>query len=62
MIYLNGNYYVEVKDKRYISHPNENNILGLREPPKNLRTKCQVQNQTQSRKNRKVIENQSNDL
>ena len=30
MKYLNGRYYVGATDKRYIIHPNENIILGLR--------------------------------
>ena len=30
MKYLNGKYYVEVKDKRYIIHPTETTELGLR--------------------------------
>ena len=34
MKYLNGQYHVEVKDKRYIIHPIENIILGEREEPK----------------------------
>ena len=38
MKYPNGNYYVEVRDKRYRIHPNENIILRLREEPKSLRT------------------------
>ena len=40
---LNGNYCVEVKDKRCRVHPNENIILRLRDLPKSLGTKYQVQ-------------------
>ena len=55
MKYLNGRYYVEVKDHRYKIHPTEKIILGLREEPKSLRTQYQVQNETQIRKNQKVL-------
>ena len=62
MKHLNCNYYVEVKDKRYIIHPIENNILRLREEPKSLRTIYQVQNDPQIRKNQKVIKNDNDEL
>ena len=62
MKYLNGEYYVEVKDHRYRIHPTENNILRKRDPPKSLRTQYQVQNETQIRKNQKVIKNYNNQL
>ena len=55
MKYLNGKYYVEVKDKRYKIHPSENIILREREQPKSLRTQYQVQNDTKIRRNQKVI-------
>ena len=55
MKYLNGKYYVEVKDKRYITHPNEKIILRFRDELKRLRTQYQVQNNTQIRKNQKDI-------
>ena len=57
MKYLNGEYYVEVKDHRYKFHPTENIILGKQNPPISFRTQCQVQNNTQIRKNQKVVEN-----
>ena len=57
MKYLNGEYYVEVKDHRYKIHPTENIILRKRDEPKCLRTQYQVQNETQIRKNQKVIKN-----
>ena len=36
MKYLNGEYYVEVKDERYRIHPTENIILRKRDPPRSL--------------------------
>ena len=56
MKYLNGRYYVEVKDQRYKTHLFEIIILQKRDPPKSLRTQYQVQNGTQIRKNQKVVE------
>ena len=57
MKYLNGDYYVEVKDHRYKIHPTEKIILRKRDPPKSLRIQYQVQNDTQIRRNQKVIKN-----
>ena len=62
MKYLNGEYYVEVKDHRYKIHPNENIILRKRDPPKSLRTQYQVKNETKIRTNQKVIRNDNNQL
>ena len=62
MKYLNGKYYVEVKDKGYNIHPTENNILGFREEPKSLGTQNHVQNDTQTRKNQRVIKINNNEL
>ena len=62
MKFLIGQYYVKVKDKRYRIHPTENNILRELDPPKSLRTQNQVQNETQIRKNQKVIRNEKNEL
>ena len=62
MKYLDGNYYLEVKDHRYNFHPTENIILRLRDPPNFLRIQYQVQNETQIRKNQKVIENDNDQL
>ena len=62
MKYLNGEYYVEVKDHRYKIHPTENIILRKRDAPASLRTQYQVQNETQFRKNQKVIKNYDNQL
>ena len=62
MKYLNGEYYVEVKDHRYKIHPTENIILRKRDPPTSLRTQYQVQNETQIRKNQKVIKNDNDEL
>ena len=57
MKYLDGNYYVEVKDHRYKCHTNENFILRLRDEPKSLRTQYHMQNETRIRKDQKVVEN-----
>ena len=57
---LNVEYYVEVKDYRYKIHPTENIILRKRDPPTSLRTQYQVQNETQIRKNQKIIRNENN--
>ena len=62
MKYLNGRYYVEVKDHRYRIHPTENIILRHRDEPKSLRTQYQVQNETLIRRNQKVIKNDNDEL
>ena len=62
MKYLNVGYYVEVKDDRHKIHPTENIILRNRDPPKHLRTKYQVQNNNQIRKNEKFIKNDNDEL
>ena len=62
MKYLNGEYYVEVKDHRYKIHLTENKILRKRDPPTSLRTQYQVQNETQIRRNQKVIKNDNDQL
>ena len=62
MKYLNGEYYVEVKDHRYKIHPTENIILRKRDPTTSLKTQYQVQNETQIRKNQKFIKNDNNQL
>ena len=62
MKYLNGDYYVEVKDHRYRIHPTENLVLRERDPPKSLRTQYQVQNETKIRRNQKLIENDNDEL
>ena len=62
MKYLNGEYYVEVKDHRYKIHPTENIILRKQDPPTSLRSQYQVQNETQIRKSQKVIKNDNNEL
>ena len=46
MKYLNGEYYVHIKDHRYKFHPTENIILRKRDPPTSLRTQYLVQNHT----------------
>ena len=55
MKYLNCEYYVKVKDRRYRTHPTENIILRKRDPPLSLRTQYQVQNDTEIGKNQKLI-------
>ena len=62
MKYLNGEYYVEVKDHRYKIHPTEKIILRKRDPPTSLRTQYQVQNETQIRRNQKVIKNDNDKI
>ena len=62
MKYLNGQYYVEVKDHRYKIHPTENIILRKRDPPKSLTTQYRVKNNTKIRTNQKVIRNDDNQL
>ena len=62
MHYLDDNYYVEVKDHRYRIHPAENILLRKRDPPTSLRTQYQVQNETQIKRNRKVIKNDTDEL
>ena len=62
MKYLIGEYYVEVKDHRYKIHPTEMIIIRKRDPSSSLRTQYQVQNQTQIRKNQKVIKNDNDQL
>ena len=62
MKYVNGEYYVEVKDHRYKIHPTENIILRLRDEPKYLRPQYQVQNETKIRRNQKVTKNDNEQL
>ena len=59
MKYLNGEYYVEVKDHRYKIHPTENIILRKRDPPT---SEYQVQNNIQVRKNQKVIKDDNDQI
>ena len=53
---------MEVKNIRYRIHPTENIKLGLRHPPTSARTQYQVQNDTQIRKNQKVVEIDNDEL
>ena len=62
MKYLNGEFYVNVKDHRYKIHPTEIFILRKRDPPKSLRTQYQVQNETQIRRKKKFVENDNDQL
>ena len=51
-----------MKDHRYRIHATENINLRKRDPPLSLRTHYQVQNETQIRKNQKIIKNGNNQL
>ena len=62
MKHLDGIYYVEVKDHRYKIHPTEKIILQKQDPPIPLRTQNQVQNETQIRRNQKVIKSDNDQL
>ena len=62
MKYLNGDYYVEVKDHRYKIHPSENILLRKPDPPTSLRTQYQIQIETKIRRNQKVIKNDNDEL
>ena len=62
MKYLNGEYYVEVKNHRCKLHPTENIILRKRDPPTSLRTQYQVQNKTQIGRIREVNNNDNDEL
>ena len=62
MNYLNGEYCIEVKDHRDKFHPTENIILRKRDPPTSLRTQYRVQNETQMRRNQKIIKNDNDQL
>ena len=50
------------RDHRYRIHPTENILLRKRDPPQSLRTQYQVQNETQIRRNQKVIKNDNDQL
>ena len=54
MIYLNGRYYLELKDKRYSKHPFYDIKLQERDASKFLRTQYQVQKILKSEKNKKM--------
>ena len=56
------NITLKKKDHRYKIHPTENKILRKRNPPTSLRTQYQVQNETQIRRNQKVIKNDNDQL
>ena len=62
MKYLNGEYYVEIKDHRYKIHPTENIILRKRDPQISLRTQYQYQNETKIRRNQKVNKSDNDQL
>ena len=62
MRFLNGEYYVEVRDHRFKIHPTEKIILRKRNPPTSLRTQYQVQNETTIRRNQKFMKNDNDQL
>ena len=62
MRYLNGQYYVEVKDHRCRIRPTEIVILSLRDEPKSHRTQYHRQNCTRIRKNQKALKNDNVEL
>ena len=62
MKYLNGEFYVEVNDKRYRLHPTENNISPKRDQPTSPRTQYRNQNETRIRINQNVIKNDNDQL
>ena len=62
MKYLNGEYYVEVKNNRYKIHPIKKISLRKRDPPTSLRTQYQVQKGIEIRRNKKVIKNDNDQL
>ena len=59
---LNGKYYVEVNDKKYIVTPTENIILRGRKETRSLRTQSQVSNETKIRRNPKIIKDEDGQL
>ena len=62
MKYLDGKYYVELKLHRYKILPTESKIIRERKQPKNLTTQNQVQIETKTGRNQKVIRNENNQL
>ena len=62
MKHLNDEHYVEKNDQRYRIQPTENIILRKLNPPPSLRTQYQVENETQIKKNQKVVRDDNNDL
>ena len=53
MKYLDGQYYVEVKDHPYKIQPTENIILRERDPADSHRNQYQIQNNTEISKKSK---------
>ena len=51
-----------MKNHRYKIHLTENILIRKRNPPTSLRTQYQVQNETQIRRNQKVIKNDNDQL
>ena len=59
---LNGKNYVELKNKRYIFHPNEDIKLRERMEPKTLRTQYQAMIITHIRQNQIVFKTAKGEL
>ena len=62
MKFLNGKYYVEVKDERYLFHPSENSILRLLNEPKSSKHKMKFEIILKLVKDQKVIKNEKSEL
>lgn len=60
MKYINGKFYVEVNDKRYMIHDNQ--ILKLRKEPESLNTMYQVMYNVKLPKKSKVIKDNDGNL
>ena len=60
MIYLNENFFTEVKNNKYIIHNNK--IYRLTNIPKNLKSRYEIINNTKIPKNKTVILTENNEL
>ena len=62
MKYLDGNYYVQVKNQRYEIQPTETVILRLRDTPTSLRTQYHGQKmKLRQEKSQKVSKNDNDE-
>ena len=62
MKHLDGQNYVEIKDKRYKIHSTEKLKLQKINPPTSPRTQYQIPNETQIKKNQEVIKIDNDEL
>ena len=60
MIYLNENFFTEVKNNKYIIH--DNKIYRETQIPKSLKTRYEIINSTKIPKNKTVILTDNNEL